>query len=106
MPYVNKEIRRQTRAPLTTLIDYVKELPDNARDGALNYLISELVGNAFRPAGGWRYHYLHRAYGVFLAAGAEFYRRLVAPYEDKAIENNGDITAYVRPQEEAGNESA
>lgn len=111
----------------------IREMPNYSWDGQSNYVVSELVGLSMRPDTGWRYHTLHRAYGIFLAAGlkyavkhagqedtptfirahgvfsaaaAEFYRRLIAPYEDKAIENNGDIAAYIRPQEETGNESA
>jgi hypothetical protein len=68
--------------------------PDYKRDGILNYVVSELVGRTMKPDNGWSYHYLHRAYGVFAAAGAEFYRRVVSVYEDKAIANNGDIDAY------------
>jgi len=94
MPYVAKEIRHQTHAPLETLIAYVRDQDVTKQDGILNYLISELVGRSVRPPNGWRYNSLHRAYGVFSAAGAEFYRRLVAPYEDKAITENGDISAY------------
>lgn len=95
MPYVNKVIRRQTRAPLETLIAYVREQPPETQAGTLNYLVSELVGRGVKPKTGWRYNSLHLAYGVFAAAGAEFYRRLLSPYEDRAIDNNGDITAYV-----------
>jgi hypothetical protein len=113
--------------PLGSLVAFVRQLPDNDKDGALNYLVSELVAQSMKPVGGWRYHNLHRcyaitmsagadfhancrqnhsyvyfyagnacirAYGVFMAAAAEFYRRLPAPYEDLAIAKNGDIEAY------------
>lgn len=94
MPYVNQDIRRKVKAPLEELIRFVNETPDADRDGTLNYLVSELVTQGMKPATGWRYHYIHRAYGVFIAAGAEFYRRLAGPYEDKAIEKNGDTAGY------------
>lgn len=106
MPYVNELIRRQVKAPLEGLIEYVHAQEPSQQDGTLNYIISELVSRSIKPSSGWRYHLIHRAYGVFQAAGAEFYRRIAAPYEDKAIENNGDIIAYVHPQEKAGDRSA
>lgn len=106
MPYVDKHIRRQVKAPLEDLINYVHAQEPTKQDGTLNYIISELVSRSIKPSSGWRYHLIHRAYGVFMAAGAEFYRRIAAPYEDQAIENNGDIIAYVQPQEKARDGSA
>ena len=35
-----------------------------------------------------------RAIAVFEAAKLEFYRRIAAPYEDRAIAKNGDIPEY------------
>ena len=107
MPYVTREIRRQVKAPLEELIAYVHAQEPTKQDGTLNYIISELVARSIKPASGWRYNLLHRARAVFTLAGEEFSRRLVAPYEDQAIKNNGDTIAYhaVHSQEEAGNES-
>lgn len=108
MPYITKDVRRQFKAPLEDLIAQVQAQEPAKQDGCLNYLISELVSRGIKPSSGWRYHLIHRAYGVFMAAGAEFYRRVAAPYEDKAIQSNGDTQGYVDPvhsQEEAGDGS-
>ena len=32
--------------------------------------------------------------GVLSCVGAEFYRRVIAPYEDKKIIQNGDVEPY------------
>ena len=40
-------------------------------------------------AGGYAVY--NRAMGVFDCAAREFYRRVVAPYEDKKIMENGDV---------------
>lgn len=109
MPYITKDLRRKFKAPLEDLIAQVREQEPTKQDGCLNYLVSELVSRSVKPSSGWRYNTLHRAYGVFTAAAAEFYRRLMVPYEDKAIQANGDTQGYhdaVHPQEEAGNGSA
>ncbi len=101
MPYITKDLRRKFKSPLEDLIAQVREQEPSKQDGCLNYIVSELVARSIKPSSGWRYNLIHRAYGVFMAAGAEFYRRIAVPYEDKAIENNGDIVAYVQPQEKA-----
>jgi len=41
---------------------------------------------------------LGRALGVLQCVMLEFYRRLAAPYEDTAIERNGDIPFYLKMQ--------
>ena len=94
MPYVTKEIRSHLDEELTTLIDKIRTYPDEENAGILNFLVTSLVAEAMKPHCGWNYKSLHKAYGVFHAAGAEFYRRLVAPYEDKCIEKNSDLPCF------------
>lgn len=102
MPYIDEETKAAIVSgnigeefnPLPELCMALQLLPDDKRDGAVNYVISTIVASSMRPDDGWRYNSLLRAYGTFLAAAAEFYRRLVAPYEDKAIAKNGDIPEY------------
>lgn len=94
MPYTKKEARAKTKDLIGQIVEVIRQYPDVEVDGEVNFAISTLVATAFRPTTGWRYHWLHRAHGVFATAGAEFYRRLVAPYEDRCIEKNGDIDPY------------
>jgi len=72
MPYVSKELRELVRLPITDLRDGLDGYTDRLRAAVL----VEIVTTAMEPATGWRYHHLHRAYGVFLAAAAEADRRL------------------------------
>jgi len=37
------------------------------------------------------YRTMNEVLGAFDAASKEFYRRVVAPYEDEKIEQNGDV---------------
>lgn len=102
MPYVNEETRNlhgdkfvPIESHVDSLIAHLREITDEDNiAGILNYTISRIVAGAGKPDGGWRYGSLSRAHEVFHAAGSEFYRRLIAPYEDKAREKNGDIPEY------------
>ena len=111
MPYINEEMQNREcdlrswdgRCGVTCVSRQVDELvaaikcfdPED-REGVVNYSISRIVAGSLKPDTGWRYKFLNRAYGTFLSAAAEFYRRMVAPYEDKCIEKNGDIPEYGR----------
>lgn len=78
MPYIDQEDR-----------EYI--LQANT-PGALNFLIHEEI-DRFLP-GEASYDDYNAVLGVLEAVKQEFYRRRVAPYEDKKLEENGDITLY------------
>jgi len=73
---------------------HLQTLPDDKKEGCANYIISRIVAGGLKPAGGWRYMWLNRAYGTFLSAAAEFNRRAMTPYENKCIKKSGDIPEY------------
>ena len=56
----------------------------------MNYAISMLCKEYIARFGCY-YTHLNSVMGVLESAKLEFYRRVVAPYEDKKIEENGDI---------------
>ena len=58
--------------------------------GELNYLITLLV-QSYLHQNGHRYAKMNDVVGALECAKIEFYRRLAAPYEDKKIEENGDV---------------
>lgn len=58
--------------------------------GELNYLISKLCKEYVRMFG-MSYKTLNEVIGVLECAKTEFYRRVVEPYENKKIVDNGDI---------------
>lgn len=76
------------------LQNHLQSLPDDQKEGCANYIITRVVAGGLKPAGGWRYMWLNRAYGTFFSAAGEFKRRLVDIYEDRCIEKNGDISEY------------
>jgi len=103
MPYISREISRHRIAyhddPLCERVDklirfVLEEYESDEFEGVCNYIVSRVVAGVMKPKTGWRYKWLNRAYGTFMAAGAEFYRRLIAPYEDECIKKNGDIPEY------------
>lgn len=98
MPYVAEDYRSDVIDPIVALVHQVRGLPQRKQAGVLNYIISEIVSRTLRPVEGWDYASIHDAHGVFVDAGAEFYRRVAAPYEDKARAKNGDLWAYQEVQ--------
>jgi hypothetical protein len=82
MPYVDK-IAREALGYVTTA-----EPPEDA--GELNYVITK-VCDEFLIRKGRRYNHVNTVIGVLECAKQEFYRRIVAPYENEKIAINGDV---------------
>ena len=80
MPYIEKEARdRLDRGGA----------PKTARE--LNYAITRIVDDYIIQLGGIRYTHLNEAIGALECAKLELYRRLAAPYEDRKIQESGDV---------------
>jgi hypothetical protein len=101
MPYINNEMKQREfgdvwfEERITSVIQHIQHSFDmEEREGVCNYAISRIVAGAMMPETGWRYKFLARAYGTFMAAATEFYNRLIGPYEEDCINNNGDIPEY------------
>lgn len=58
--------------------------------GELNYLISDEL-QCYIHKHGLSYKTINDVIGALEGAKLEFYRRVAAPYEDKKIQENGDI---------------
>jgi hypothetical protein len=80
MPYIKQEARDE--------IINGRKMAENP--GELNYLLSELVYQYFQDNGG-NYQAINDVVGALEGAKLEFYRRVAAPYEDRKIEENGDV---------------
>ena len=82
MPYIRQEDRQR----FDRIIDSIPA-PESA--GELNYvftrIIHDYVGNR------WNYAGMNDVLGALEGAKLEFYRRVVAPYEDQKIQQNGDV---------------
>lgn len=80
MPYVAKPLRDLAGPEIESLVfDLVENRDLVSRTQITAAVLVEIVSKAMRPATGWRYHNLHRAYGVFMAAATEANRRLEGP---------------------------
>ena len=87
MPYITSAERARLDAA-SDAIDAVITAETSA--GELNYLVTRLA-KAYVAAKGLRYEHLNAVVGALESAKGEFQRRVVAPYEDKKIAENGDV---------------
>lgn len=88
MPYIAPSLRKIVDERIERLAESSKELGTGNRAGLLNYTITRLLQLLYTRD---RYSELNEALGVLDAVAREFYRRRVAPYEDKKIKENGDV---------------
>lgn len=88
MPYIKKEDRKKFNPVIKKIVSILNE-SDKISPGELNYLISKSLYQLFdaNPS----YTLGNDLIGMLECVKLEFYRRRVAPYEDKKIEENGDI---------------
>ena len=80
MPYIDKRRREELSTSLPT--------PTTA--GELNYLVCKLAIQ-YLDTTKRNYQSYNDVIGVLECAKQEIYRRLVGPYENKKIEENGDV---------------
>lgn len=78
MPYINQEDRRQLRHG---------RLPMDA--GELNYSLTRIIHAYWNTQP--KYQTANDIVGALEGAKAEFQRRILAPYEDQKILENGDV---------------
>ena len=86
MPYIEKELREKLKPTINTLSEQINTV------GSLNYAITEMCLR-FLKRSVVSYASLNEIIGVLDCAKAEFYRRVVAVYENVKIELNGDVYA-------------
>lgn len=91
MPYIAQQRRPlydEAIAALAAAID------SSTPGGDINYIVTRLLVDWIGKRG-LSYAVLAEAVGVMETAKLELYRRAAAPYEDRKIEENGDV--YDRP---------
>lgn len=94
MPYILKAHRNiidPTIKDLQKVLDGIPHIDNRDLDGILNYVISNILLNALDLRANTKYTKINTAIGVLECVKAEFYRRVGAPYENKAKKKNGDI---------------
>lgn len=87
MPYIKKEQRPAIDALTTPLIEHLKSLPVEEQDGSLNYAVTRIIKQVYPQ----KYFHFNRALGVLTAITQELYRKIIGPYEDQKIQENGDV---------------
>ncbi len=87
MPYIKQEERKKWEEVIEKIKILIKDIPPENIDGELNFLISTILNETYPP----KYFNYNRAIGLLECIKQEFYRRKVAPYEDKKIQENKDI---------------
>ena len=93
MPYVKKHERKQFVKGLKEIRNTITD--DEISPGQLNYLIYNLCLFYLEDKGlnnGATYTTLNDVIGVLENVKFEFQRRKLAPFEDKKIKDNGDVT--------------
>jgi len=88
MPYIKQERRDAIRAGAR---------PQDA--GELNFAITVIVDSYLNDKGGIRYGHLNEVIGAIDCAKLELYRRVIAPYEDQKIAENGDVYSSLEKSE-------
>ena len=83
MPYIKREERNDitVSAPFA----FYRSKPGN-----LNYLFTLSI-LAYLAANGHSYHTFNDILGALEGAKQEFYRRVAVPYEERKIQENGDV---------------
>lgn len=90
MPYIKKEQRETLDKQITELAAAIeKQHTDVDLDpGILNYVVTKLILDLnFRR----NYKNFNAVVGALECCKLELYRRGIAPYEDKKIQENGDV---------------
>lgn len=90
MPYIPKSDRSEFEADIASIVNKLVSHDENDAKGKLNYIIFSICYQIVMRRG-IRYFRLQDVYGTMTSCAAEFYRRVIGPYEDQAIEKNGDV---------------
>lgn len=97
MPYIKEDIRTRLDDSIDMLALKIcnESLDDVDFAGILNYsvsrLITKILSTKFKKL---RYWHSPMIRGILMDVSDEFYRRIMVPYEDKQIVNNGDVETF------------
>jgi len=87
MPYIKMERRKRLELSIKLIIDFLREVPEEYRDGEINYIVTVILKRSYDP----KYFNYNRAIGVLECVKQEFYRKVVAPYEELKEKENGSV---------------
>ncbi len=89
MPYIEQELRDKVDELIRALTCIILDTDLPANVGLMNYIFTRIVCAEIRNNESYRT--INEAIGVLECCKQELYRRLAVPFEEKAIERNGDI---------------
>ena len=91
MPYLNNKFREEIEkeCEIEKLCAYFSSLDPDDLVGAVNYVVFK-IARRYKPKS-MSYAKAVAFIGTIECAKQEIYRRIVAPYEDKKIVENGDV---------------
>jgi len=88
MPYIKPTNRPKYEVWIKGILKTLKDEKGDFDPGDLNYVLFRIAKGLCTPP---RYYKINAVYGVLQCMAFEFYRRVVAPYEDEKIRENGDV---------------
>lgn len=88
MPYISQELRQDVDSYIEGLNKFLMYIDEDKIDGTMNYVITKLIKEQYDVG---HYEQYNSAVGVLECVKLELYRRVVAPYEDIKIQENGDV---------------
>ena len=106
MPYINRDKRRILDPYIDqlhqALVDLETDDELNNMEGNVNYIVTRLLIMVYGDKTSTSYSNINDAMGVLASVGAEYYRKVAAPYEDQKEFDNGHIERFVGPLEVVG----
>jgi hypothetical protein len=69
------------------------------KGGLANYIITRILTNFLKCGNKWSYTKLSQIVGTLECAKMEIYRKLISPYEDQKISENGDLEEFSKEKE-------
>lgn len=91
MPYTAQEARTaEMKKAISSLVQEIEN------KGDLNYVICELTGWMMLKTGGMSYTNVSNWIDGVHGAERELTRRLLNPYEDEKIKENGDLKSFIQ----------
>jgi len=87
MPYIKQEERKKFDWVIENLVALLNEKPEDVA-GNLNYVFTVVLKRLSKDL---RYKKANELMGVLECVKQEYYRRVVASYEDQKIKDNGDV---------------
>lgn len=89
MPYLKQNDRDRLDPLINNLASAISK---ENRAGDINYIINQLL---LKNTGEGHYKDFNELIGALESAKLEFYRRKIAPYENKKAKENGDLDGFL-----------